>query len=132
MSVPLGVPALTKSLPGASRRKLPKLMLPSALRVTVGVRLRKSAVVTTSPFPLTVTSLIHQQFVLATSTPMRSSLSPPTNDRLLVKTCEPASNLRLDSPLFHEVLFATVMLPVFLLKVNPCCLLPKAIERLMV
>ncbi len=54
ISVPLGVPALIKSLPEASLRKLPRLMLPLALRVTVGVRLRKSAALTTSPFPLTL------------------------------------------------------------------------------
>lgn len=49
-----------------------------------------------------------------------------------MKTCEPSSNLRLDSPLSHELLFVTVMLPGFELKVIPCFLLPKAIERLIV
>jgi len=132
ISVPLGVPALIKSLPGASLRKLPRLILPSALRVTLGVRLTKSAALATSPFPLTLTPLIHQQFVFPTSVPMRSSLSVPAKDKLLVKTCEPSSNLRLASPLSHDVLFETVILPGFELKVMPCFLLPKAIERLMV
>src|SRR6185295_2279028 len=104
MSVPLGVPAFIRSLPEASLRKLPRLMLPFAFRVTVGVRLTKSAALTSSPFPLTLTSLIHQQLVFPTSVPMRLSLSVPAKDRLLVKTCEPTSNLRFDSPLSHEVL----------------------------
>src|SRR4030095_16523808 len=132
ISVPLGVPALIRSLPAASLRKLPKLILPSALRVTVGERLTKSAALTTSPFPLVLTPLIHQQLVLLTSMPARLSLCAPAKDRLLVKTCDPSSNLILDSPLSQELLLVTVMLPGFELKVIPCFLLPKAIERLMV
>src|SRR5215813_10019496 len=86
ISVPEGVPALIKSLPGASLRKLPRFILPSELRETDGVRLTKSAELTTRPFPLVLTPLIHQQFVFATSVPLCLSLCPLWNERLLVNT----------------------------------------------
>ena len=90
----------------------------------------KSAALTSSPLPLTLTPFIHQQFVLDTSVPLNLSLCVPANDRLLVKMCDPVSNLMFDSPLSHDVLLVTVMLPGFELKVMPCFLLPNAIERL--
>src|SRR5215510_2955239 len=132
ISVPAGVPALIRSLPGASLRKLPRLIVPSALRVTLGVRLTKSAALTTSPLALTLTPFFHQQLVLDTSVPVVWSLLVPWKDRLLVKTWVPVSNLMFSSPLSNDVLLATVMLPGLLLKVMPCFLFPKAIERLMV
>src|SRR5215475_7126270 len=132
ISVPLGVPALIRSLPVASLRKLPRLMLPSALRVMVGVRLTKSAALTTSPLALTLTPFIHRQLVLATSVPLILSLAPLWKDRLLVKMWVPESNLMLDWALFNDVLLVTVMLPGLELNVMPCFLLPKAIERLMI
>ena len=52
MSVPAGVPALMRSLPGASLRKFPRLMLPSALRKMFGVRLTKSAGAHHQPLPV--------------------------------------------------------------------------------
>src|SRR5215510_9952651 len=131
ISVPLGVPALMRSLPGASLRKLPRLMVPSALRVTLGVRLTKSAALTTSPLALTLTPFFHQQLVLETSVPVVWSLFVPWKERLLVKTWVPVSNLMFSSPLLNEVQLVTVMLPGLLLKVMPCFLLLKAIERLM-
>src|SRR5215475_9405960 len=131
ISVPLGVPALIKSLPGASLRKLPRLMLPSALRVTEGVRLTKSAALTTSPLALTLTPFFHQQLVLETSVPLVWSLLVPWKDRLLVKTWVPVSNLMFSSPLLNDVQLVTVMLPGLLMKVMPCFLWLKAIERLM-
>src|SRR5262252_4825415 len=132
MSVPFGVPALIRSLPDASLRKFPRLMLPSALRDTKIVSVTKSAALTTSPFPLTLTPFIHQQFVFDTSVPLNLSLCVPAKDRLFVKMCDPVSNLKFDSPLSQDVLLVTVMLPGFELKVIPCFLLPKAIERLIV
>src|SRR6266511_875470 len=112
ISVPLGVPALMRSLPG--------------------VRLTKSAALTTSPLALTLTPFFHQQLVLETSVPVVWSLLVPWKERLLVKTCVPVSNLMFSWPLFNDVLLVTVMLPELLLKVMPCFLFPKAIERLMV
>src|SRR5215510_2116893 len=129
MSVPLGTPALIRSLPGASLRKLPMLMLPSALREMVGLRLTKSAALTTSPLALTLTPFFHQQLVLETSVPVVWSLLVPWKERLLVKTWVPLSNLMFSSPLSHDVLLANVMLPRFRLNVKPCFLFPKAIER---
>src|SRR5215470_1098033 len=120
-----------RSLPDASLKKLPRLMLPSALRVTLGVRLTKSAALTTSPLALTLTPFFHQQLVLETSVPVVWSLLVPWKDRLLVKTWVPVSNLMFSSPLLNDVQLVTVMLPGLLLKVMPCFLFPKAIERLM-
>src|SRR5262245_62540094 len=74
MSVPFGVPAFIRSLPDASLRKFRRLILPSALRVTEGVRLTKSAALTSSPFPFTLTPFIHQQLVKDTSVPLNLSL----------------------------------------------------------
>src|SRR5262245_2244621 len=85
ISVPLGVPALMRSLPDASLRKLPRLIVPSALRVTLGVRLTKSAALTSSPLALTLTPFFHQQLVLETSVPVVWSLLVLWKDRLMVE-----------------------------------------------
>src|SRR5437867_12912496 len=129
MSVPAGVPASIRSLPAASRRKLPRLMLPSALRKMLGVRLTKSAAEQTRPLALVLTPFFHHTFVPPTSVPLVLSLWVPWTDRLLVKTCVPSSNLMLLSPLAQEVLLVTVMLPGLLLEVMPCLLFRKAMER---
>ena len=108
--------------------ELPRLMVPSAFRVTVGVRLTKSAAhrshtaLTLAPFsPAVIAGDVCAGGMVAVG---------PWKERLLVKTCVPLSNLMFSSPLSHEVLLANVMLPRLRLKEGrPCFLLPRAIER---
>lgn len=124
MSVPAGVPPSTRSLPAASKAKLPRLMLPSALRVKPpagGVRVTKSAAEMTLVPPLLSLLLFFQKrFVVPVNVPLVASDEPELNEALFVKVAVlPVRKLKFDWALFTEVLFSTVILPGLLLSVIP-------------
>ena len=132
ISVPLGAPALSRSLPGGQPEEI------SEVDAAVGVAddgWREADEISRAhdqPFGVDAHA-VFPPAVRISRRPCRCvwSLSVPAKERLLVKMCVPSSNLMFSSPLSHEVLLVTVMLPGLELKVMPCFLLPKAIERLM-
>src|SRR4051794_27840461 len=122
MSVPLGVPPLTRSLPETSFAKLPRLMLPSALRVKppVGtVNDWKSALeITLVPPLLSLAPLFQKRLVVPVSVLNVASELPAFSEALLVNTLfPPERKLKPDWTLLNDVLLVTVIGPGLLLSV---------------
>ncbi|MNF11972.1 hypothetical protein D3C80_2133270 [compost metagenome] len=74
---------------------MPRFGEPSALRVTEGVRVTKSAALANNPFAFVLLLFFHQTFVPDTSVPLVLSLEPPLNERLFVNICVPRSKAKL-------------------------------------
>src|SRR3954463_7353226 len=133
MSVPLGVPPLTRSEPEASLQKLPRLMLPSALRAKLEGAVsdwKSDAEITFVPPLLSLAPLFQNRFVVPVSVSNVASELPALSEALLVNTlCPPERKLKFDWVLLNDVLFTTWIGPGLLLSVIPWWRLSKAMQR---
>src|SRR3954465_1839344 len=97
ISVPVGVPPFTRSEPEVSLQNVPRLMLPSALRVNGfgGVSDWKSAAeITFVPPLLSLAPFFQNRFVVPVSESNVASELPAFSDALLVNTlCPPERKL---------------------------------------